>query len=148
MKIYCLTAFLFCLTIIACSSNLVGGPVSQQRAPAFTQSSEASAEVHGPKAVAVYKGFEYVFHDFDSGGTQLKIYVVVTNVVCLPSGECGAEFNGQSTYVGGTMVGYKQILELLSQCESHAASKVVCDGSINQFGAPNPNDFGCVASCR
>ncbi|MGZ3656041.1 MAG: hypothetical protein ACXVB9_18695 [Bdellovibrionota bacterium] len=132
--------FLVCLvTLAGCSSN----PLIAQRDLASTQ-----PEVSGAKAVAVYKGFEYVFDDFDSGGSQQRIDVVVTNVACPPGGECTADFKGQSSHVGGTMVGYKQIFEFLGQCESHAASKVACGGSVNQFGAPDPSDFKCTAACK
>lgn len=96
----------------------------------------------GRIAVTIFYGIEYVTPGIP------PLNVTITQVSCINK-FCTFMYNNLPTSgTGGTAIGGKELFRFVSRCNGAYANRLTCSGSGDEFGAPNPEGFTCVAECR
>ena len=99
---------------------------------------QTQIKVTGPKATAIMQAFIYTLADFPFEGALVK------NVQCKAS-ECSYEFNNQAAFSGGTMIGAKELMAVVSKCKGSSASTLECKSK----PASNSNlKYSCIVTCE
>ncbi|HVK60430.1 MAG TPA: hypothetical protein VM432_02720 [Bdellovibrionales bacterium] len=96
--------------------------------------------VEGEQASQIMAAFRYTIDNFP------EAEATVTDVSCqnVESIECTYHFGAQEGQTHGTMVGTKELYDLVAQCKANRVSEISCTGTpVSEFDY----EYVCSATC-